>query len=37
MNMKIQVRLYSFGIEYIPKKVNKFIGNNNIKSNILRI
>ena len=26
----------SFGIEYIPKEINKFIGNNNIKSNIFR-
>ena len=24
----------SFGIEYIPKEINKFIGNNNIKSKI---
>ena len=27
----------SFGIERIPKEINKFIGNNNIKSNIFRI
>ena len=27
----------SFGKEYIPKEINKFIGNNNIKSNIFRI
>ena len=27
----------SFGIEYTPKEINKFIGNNNIKSNIFRI
>ena len=27
----------SFGIEHIPKEINKFIGNNNIKSNIFRI
>ena len=27
----------SLGIEYIPKEINKFIGNNNIKSNIFRI
>ena len=41
MNMKILVRigfLYfdSFGIEHIPKEINKFI-NNNIESNIFRI
>ena len=27
----------SFGIEHIPKEINKFIGNNDIKSNIFRI
>ena len=27
----------SFGIEHIPKEMNKFIGNKNIKSNIFRI
>ena len=27
----------SFGVEYIPKEIIKFIGNKNIKSNILRI
>ena len=27
----------SFGIEHIPKEINKFIGNNNIESNIFRI
>ena len=27
----------SFGIERIPKEINKFIGNNKIKSNIFRI
>ena len=27
----------SFGIELIPKEVNKFIGNNDLKSNIFRI
>ena len=27
----------SFGIEHIPKEINKFIGNNEIKSNIFRI
>ena len=46
MNIKIRVHigfLYllnqnfdSFGIEHIPKEINKFI-NNNIKSNIFRI
>ena len=27
----------SFGIEHIPKKINKFIGNKEIKANIFRI
>ena len=27
----------SFGIDYIPKEINKFINNNNIESNIFRI
>ena len=27
----------SFDIEHIPKEINKFIGNNDIKSNIFRI
>ena len=27
----------SFSIEHIPKEINKFIGNNDIKSNIFRI
>ena len=27
----------SFGIEYIPKEIKKFIGNKNIKTNIYRI
>ena len=27
----------SFGIEHIPNKINKFIGNKNIKSNIFRL
>ena len=27
----------SFGIEHTPKEINKFIGNNKIKSNIFRI
>ena len=27
----------SFGIEHIPKEINKFIGNKNIKSNIFRL
>ena len=26
----------NFGIEYIPKEINKFIGNKNIKSNTFR-
>ena len=47
MNMKIRVRTgflyllnqnihFGFGIEHIPKEINKFI-NNDIKSNIFRI
>ena len=27
----------SFGIEHIPKEINKFIGNNNTENNIFRI
>ena len=27
----------SFGIEHIPKEINKFIGNKKIKANIFRI
>ena len=27
----------SFGVEHIPEEINKFIGNNDIKSNIFRI
>ena len=34
---KYTVYFDSFGIEHIPKEVNKFIGNNDIKSNIFRI
>ena len=34
---KYTVYFDSFGIEYIPKEINKVIGNNNIKSNIFRI
>ena len=34
---KYMVYFYSFGIEHIPKEINKFIGNNGIKSNIFRI
>ena len=33
---KYTVYFDSFGIEHIPKEINKFIGNNNIKSNIFR-
>ena len=37
--VKINEAIYfdSFGKEYIPKEINKFIGNNNIKSNLFRI
>ena len=34
---KNKVYFDSFGTEHIPKEINKFIGNNNIKSNIFRI
>ena len=34
---KYTVYFDSFGIEHILKEINKFIGNNNIKSNIFRI
>ena len=27
----------SFGVEYIPKEIKKFIGNRNIKANIYRV
>ena len=27
----------NFGVEYVPKEINKFIQNKNIKANILRI
>ena len=34
---KYTVYFDSFGIEHIPKEINKFIGNNDIKSNIFSI
>ena len=34
---KYTVYFDSFGIEHIPTEINKFIGNNDIKSNIFRI
>ena len=34
---KYTVYFDSFGIEPIPKEINKFIGNNDIKSSIFRI
>ena len=34
---KYTVYFDSFGIEHIPKEINKFINNNNIESNIFRI
>ena len=34
---KYRVYFDSFGIEHIPKEINKFIGNNDMKSNIFRI
>ena len=33
---KYTVYFDSFGIEHIPKEINKFIGNNDFKSNIFR-
>ena len=33
---KYAVYFDSFGVEHIPKEINKFIGNNNSKSNIFR-
>ena len=37
--VKIKYTVYfdSFGVEHIPKEINKFIGNTDIKSNIFRI
>ena len=34
---KYAVYFDSFGVEHIPKEINKFIGNNKIKSNLFRI
>ena len=34
---KYTVYFDSFGLEHIPKEINTFIGNNNIKSNIFKI
>ena len=34
---KYTVYFDSFGVEHIPKEINKFINNNKIKSNIFRI
>ena len=34
---KYTVYFDSFGIEHVPKEINKFIGNNDIKGNIFRI
>ena len=34
---KYTVYFDSFGIEHIPNEINKFIGNNDIGSNIFRI
>ena len=31
------IYFYSFGVEHIPKGINKFIGNSDIKSDICRI
>ena len=37
VKLKYTIYFDSFGIEHIPKEINKFIGNKNIKSNIFRI
>ena len=34
---KYAVYFDSFGVEHIPKEINTFINNDNIKSNIFRI
>ena len=34
---KYTVYFDSFGVEHIPEEINKFIGNNDIKSNVFRI
>ena len=34
---KYTIYFDSFGVEHIPKEINKFFGNNNIKSNMFRI
>ena len=34
---KYTIYIDSFGIEHIPKEINKFIGNKDIKANIFRI
>ena len=37
VKQKYTVYFDSFGVEHIPKEINKFININNIKSNIFRI
>ena len=37
VKLKYTVYFDSFGVEHIPKEINKFIGSNEIKSNIFRI
>ena len=37
VNTNEAIYFHSFGIEHIPNEIKKFIGNNNIKSNIFRI
>ena len=37
MNAGNVIHFDSFGVEYIPKKIRKFIGNKNILTNIYRI
>ena len=37
VNNKSATYFYSFGVEHIPKEIEKFIGNTNIIANIFRI
>ena len=37
MNAESVIYLNSFGVEYIPNEIRKFIGNKNIITNICRI
>ena len=37
VNTKSVTYFDSFGVEYIPKEINKFVDNNNIITNIFRL